>query len=452
MRFFLFLFMFLFTIYSFGSTKQSCKKILIKKLYVNTKILNLRAFPSLKAKKLFVLENGFSLLKLEESVQAFDAKWIKVVYKQESGKKVTGWVNSKYLVDSRIKLEGMHFKNLDYSFQNKTCNYVDNPKKEVKGIYLTMYSAMKSRIDKFIKIADTTEINAFVIDVKNTNGRLLFRNNASKEFLPQAQKTAIYKNIKWLTNRLKRHNIYAIARVVVFKDDFFAKQYPSEAILDAKTNSVFLDRDNLRWISPYSQKYVDYIKAFSIELAKAGFNEIQYDYVRFPDSKSHKLIFPHKNSENRPQRIQNFLKEMRKTLSAYQVYVSADVFGLVSSATGDLHLGQFWEAISNVVDYISPMMYPSHYASGYGGLKVPDANPYKTVAISAYDAKKRNKNIPSPATIRPWIQAFTAFWIKGHINYDYEQVEEQIDALHKLGINQYLLWNPANKYKSMIRN
>jgi len=141
-----------------------------------------------------------------------------------------------------------------------------------------------------------------------------------------------------------------------------------------------------------------------------------------------------------------YLKYAKKELSPLNVYISADIYGLVGSVSDDMGLGQYWEAVSNIVDYVSPMMYPSHYGNGVYGLSVPDAFPYETIDIGTKDALIRNKNIQTPATIRPWIQDFTASWVKGHIKYGPEEVRKQIKALEDNGVKEYLLWNPNNRY------
>ena len=186
------------------------------------------------------------------------------------------------------------------------------------------------------------------------------------------------------------------------------------------------------------------------EAAIAGFNEIQFDYVRFPASDGGKLdeILDYRNEKNegKAETIQNYLKQAYSVISKEEAYISADVYGLVGSVPDDMHLGQYWEAVSNYTDYISPMMYPSHYANGTYGVAVPDADPYNTLLQGAKDAVLRNENLETPAQIRPWIQSFTASWVKGYIKYGPEQVKAQIKALNDAGIEEYLLWSASNNY------
>jgi len=335
---------------------------------------------------------------------------------------------------------------VDLEPQNKTKGYENNPPVKTKGVYITVYSATKGNINRFFNMAANGQINTFVVDVKNVEGELLFKSSAAAKHFPEANKKVIYRSTPAFIAEAKAKGIYLIARMTAFKDDKFAKAFPEHGILVPETENVLLkDRDGLNWVSPHDRKYWEYLVDLSIETAEMGFNEIQFDYVRFPDLNV-KMNANNKLSESRPTAIQNFLKYAYKRLSKHNVYVSADIFGLVPSVEGDLAIGQQWEAISNVVDYICPMMYPSHYSGTFAGLAIPDTDPYKTIKQSARDAVRRNKKIKTPAIVRPWIQDFTAKWVKGHIEYGAKEVEDQIKALKEQGIDEYLLWNPRNRY------
>lgn len=412
-------------------------------LKITTETLFVRATPSSTAKKLQMLAKGAVVISLKQKEQNGDITWIRIECKGKDDK-IIGWVAEQYTtITKKEKAPGIPTHIHDYPAVKKNHNFPNNPPVEVRGIYLTMFSAMKGRLRSFFKRIQGSEINAFVIDIKNTNGRLLYRDPKIKEFLPQAYKKAIYSDISYLKEWLAPRQIYRIARIPVFKDDLYAKTYPNEAIKDAKTGEIFKDRDKLLWVSPCSRRYWDYILTICEGAADAGFNEIQFDYVRLPDVND-ELSWG--KCGTRREIIREFLLYATKRLHKKKVFVSADVFGLVSSVRGDMHIGQYWEAMSSVVDYMSPMAYPSHYAPGYAGVAIPDANPEKVISVSLFDAKKRNKNIAIPAKIRPWIQDFTAFWIKGHIEYGEAEVTIQIEALKALGIHEYILWNPKNRY------
>jgi hypothetical protein len=320
---------------------------------------------------------------------------------------------------------------------------------KAKGIYLTRYSSTPVRLNHFFNLVKGTEINTFVIDIKNERGNLLYKSEAAEKYYPRANQSVMYKEKESILEQIskaKKNNLYLIARVVTFKDDGYAKANPDSAIDDNETGTTYIDRDKLRWVSPHNRKYWEYLIELCKEAADLGFNEIQFDYIRFTDWKSN-LNFKNTERESKSLAIQRFLKYAREELSKKEVYVSADIFGLVASASDDLNLGQYWEGISNVVDFVSPMIYPSHFSYGFGGIPIPDTEPYKIVYISARDSVARNKNIETPAIIRPWIQDFSAYWLKGHIKYEKQQITDQIKALNDNGIDEYLLWNPKNQYK-----
>ena len=235
-----------------------------------------------------------------------------------------------------------------------------------------------------------------------------------------------------------------------FKDPTYAQYNTDKVIINKQTNQPFVNKDGIIWVSPHDRTLWDYNIAVAKEAAIAGFNEIQFDYVRFPASDGGKLdaILDYRNEKNegKAETIQNYLKQAYSVISKEEAYISADVYGLVGSVPDDMHLGQYWEAVSNYTDYISPMMYPSHYANGTYGVAVPDADPYNTLLQGAKDAVLRNENLETPAQIRPWIQSFTASWVKGYIKYGPEQVKAQIKALNDAGIEEYLLWSASNNY------
>ncbi|MFZ5969390.1 MAG: putative glycoside hydrolase [Bacillota bacterium] len=420
-----------------------------KMVYISASKLNVRAEAKKDAGIVDSLIKGTGVEVVEELTDEAGEVWFKVTY-DSPGEPITGWIASAYTVKDRTELLSESLRKLDFSPQNKTYEYPNNPRVEVKGIYLTLYSASNNRLDQLIEMAKRTEINAFVIDVKDDNGHMLFPTKAAEKYSPDANKKAPVKDIEALMKKLKENNIYAIARIVSFKDPTYTKQHPDRAIIYRSNGKPFTNSDGLIWASAYDRDLWQYNIEVAKEAAQVGFNEIQFDYVRFPASNGGKLDkqldYRNVNNESKPETIQNYLKLAHKELSPLQVYIGADIYGLVGSVADDMALGQYWEAVSNVVDYVNPMMYPSHYANGTYGLSVPDAYPYETVYHSTKDSVARNKNIETPATIRPWIQDFTAPWVKGHIKYGPKQLEDQIRALKENGVNEYMLWNAGNKY------
>lgn len=258
------------------------------------------------------------------------------------------------------------------------------------------------------------------------------------------------KDIGSIMKKLKENNIYAIARIVSFKDPIYAANHKERAITYKANNKPFTNSDGLIWVSPHDRDLWKYNLMVAKEAAKAGFNEIQFDYVRFPASNGGKLDsqlnYRNTKNETKVKAIQEYLKYARQELKDYNVYIAADIYGQVASSYDDMSLGQHYETVANIVDYVCPMQYPSHYGNGVYGLKVPDAEPYKTVYYSTLDAINRSNNIEQAGLIRPWLQAFTAKWIKGHINYGPKEVKTQVKALKDLGVEEYILWSPTNRY------
>lgn len=418
-------------------------------VYISASKLNVRESAVKDGKVLDSLMKGTPVNIKQEKTDEANMLWYNIGYENATGE-VNGWIVAEHTVKDRTELLDESMRKLDLSPQNKTLEYPNNPRVEVKGIYLTLYSASGARLDKLIEMSKRTKINTFVIDVKDDNGNMLFATEAAEKHNPEANKKAPVKDIKALMQKLKENNIYTIARIVSFKDPSYAKQHPDKAIVYKDSGKPFTNSDGLIWVSAHDRELWEYNLEVSKEAAAAGFNEIQFDYVRFPASNGGKLdkVLDYRNEkgESKPETIQNYLKYAREQLAPMQVYISADIYGLVGSVSDDMALGQYWEAVSNVVDYVSPMMYPSHYANGTYGLSVPDAFPYETILNCTRDSVNRNKNIETPATIRPWIQDFTASWVKGHIKYDARELELQIKALEENGVKEYLLWNAGNTY------
>ena len=377
-------------------------------------------------------------------------EWAKIKYTKDLKTK-EGWVKCEYLTKDIHKVIPENLSKIDFSPVNKI-SYPNNPKRnDIKGIYLTVYSAaLDKKLDELIALTKKTGINAFVIDVKDDAGQMLFETNAEKKYLGTSKKRYPIADIQKLMKKLKDNNIYTIARIVSFKDPRYAQVNPDKAIIKRADGKPFTNSDGVIWVSAHDRNLWEYNVAVAKEAALAGFNEIQFDYVRFPASNGGKLDkelnYRNINGETKPETIQNYLKYARKELEPYQVYISADVYGQVGSSYDDMALGQQWEVVSNEVDFICPMAYPSHYGKGVYGLDVPDAHPYKTIYHSTLDGLNRNNNIQTPANVRPWLQAFTAKWVKGYIPYGHKEIQQQVKALKDLGINEYLLWSPSNKY------
>ncbi len=325
-----------------------------------------------------------------------------------------------------------------------------NPKIKAKGFYVTGNSAgLTERFNGFIEMIDTTELNAMVIDVKNDHGLMTYPSEI--EIVKELMKDHFepVRDIKGLIKRLEHKKVYPIARIVVFRDPYLPEFYPQWAI-QKKEGGIWRDKKGFAWVNPYEKKVWDYNIAIAKEAALMGFKEIQFDYIRFPEDAENfdaQVSFPNQGGIAKDEIIRDFIQYAAAELKDYDVYVSADVFGVIATYFHDKDaIGQNWEEMSASVDYIYPMVYPSHYGSGFFGLPVPDAEPRETILRAMEDAIKRNATVKDPAPIRPWLQGFTATWIRGNISYGPKQIREQIDAALERGIEEFFIWNASNQY------
>ncbi|MGE5559612.1 MAG: putative glycoside hydrolase [Chloroflexota bacterium] len=311
---------------------------------------------------------------------------------------------------------------------------------EVRGIYMTGYTAgSTSRVDALIKLIDETELNAVVIDIKEDTGQISYRMDEPKvEATPGAAVPKI-RDIDELLSKLHAHGIYPIARIVTFKDNVFANANPDLAV-HTSAGGVWRDRTGQGWLNPYKKETWDYAIAVAKNAVKHGFREIQFDYVRFPsDGNVKDMVFPGTDERTHREVIRDFLKYANEQLTPLGVFVSADVFGLVTAAKDDLTIGQQYEDIIANVDYVCPMVYPSHYGPGNYGLPDPNRAPYETVLRAMEDALRRQGD--SKAIVRPWLQDFSLGY-----KYGPAEVRAQIKAVYDAGLKEWILWNPYNKY------
>ncbi len=409
------------------------------------------------------LEDKTIVSEMTEKSKVYVSEWIKDaqgenVYAQIKhdidAEETLGYVAFDDLVKEKIAFISKAYDDVDYSPFTKHDAFEENPKIDVKGVYVTGHSARGDRLDDLLALVDETDINAFVIDVKDDNGHLLFYSNTAETYNPEANNHVFIKDMPAFIEKMKAHNVYLIARIVTFKSPIYARTNPDRAIVYKGSQALYSDADKLIWASPHDRELWAYNVGVAKEAAEYGFNEIQFDYVRFPAiANKNAMDYKNETEESPSAAIQHFLKYAYEELTPHNVYIAADVFGWAATAVDDVGIGQHWESVANVVDYICPMMYPSHYGPNNFGLSVPDAFPYETIDLSVKDALARNANIETPGLIRPWIQDFTAPWVKGYIRYGAKEVRAQIDALKANGINEYLLWNAGNYYsKDALKN
>jgi len=315
-----------------------------------------------------------------------------------------------------------------------------------KALYLTVYGiGSKTLRGGALALARDGQINALVIDLKGDRGLIPYRSAVSLAQKNGARSITTIRDLAALAAELHQAGIYAIARIVVFKDNPLATSRPDLAVKRAD-GSLFRDHEKLAWVDPFQAEVRNYNIEIAVEAARAGFDEIQFDYVRFPDV-SQKLRFAQSPTEEmRVQAIDRFLSEARDRLISYNVFLSVDIFGYVCWNTNDTGIGQHLEHIVKLVDYLSPMVYPSGYKYGIPGCQEPVSHPYEIVHDTLENARRR-ANI-SPKRFRPWLQAFKDYAFD-HRVFGAFQVSEQIRAADDFGSDGWMLWNPHNRYQGL---
>jgi len=314
----------------------------------------------------------------------------------------------------------------------------------VRALYVNRWASQsRKRMAKLVATADSTEINALVIDMKDEFGL----NYATKnpEFAKNAGTASKISNVTALIDTLKAHKILPIARIVVFKDSVTARVHPDWTIRRGD-NSIWRDKKGIAWVNPYHKELWDYNIGVAEELVKLGFGEIQFDYIRFPEPYPSlpKQVFPNSGDLSKPAALAAYLKDAKTRLNKLGVRSTADIFGLVTTVGGALEVGQDWEKISPVVDVVLPMVYPSHYPRGSLGVPYPNADPYKIIHIAISRARERDKKlgVSEAEHIRPWLQAFTL----GKPPYGADQLREQKKAVYESGYDGWVMWNPGSIY------
>jgi len=311
-----------------------------------------------------------------------------------------------------------------------------------------------NRLEEILGICMATEVNSLVIDVKNDHGLVGWKSDIQIVQDIDSHMNAPMKDYERLLNYLDENDIYTIARVVAFKDPYYAEHEPDHTI-QLNSGGTYRDNKGTAWVNPFDPAVWDYVVAVSKEAALRGFKEVQYDYVRFPDNaaKYNDIThFPERNLRDKDEGIEDFLIYANRALEPYNVHISVDVFAQASRSWDDHpeDIGQTWRKMANLSDYICPMIYPSHYGPNVYGFPVPDQHPYDVVRIALQESIEKNSAQKNPGIIRPWIQGFTAGWIPGNISYDAETIAEQIIAAAELGIDEYIIWDASNTYDPMI--
>ena len=340
---------------------------------------------------------------------------------------------------SEILLSGIDVQLQEIALKNATIyasmkiNKFKKENDQIRGIYLNGYLFNNpSKRESIEKILTNTDVNTLVIDVKTDNGHILFDTEIDEVIYLNNERVKFTKNDLQELREIK--DIYLVGRLVVFQDPLFAKVFPDEAVFDSRLNKPYSQNGQF-FLDPSSKKVQDYIINIAIESCRLGFDEIQYDYIRYPDSNSKFMQFDTKNDfENRVNNINSFLSKSRQLLHSEGCLLSADTFGFILTNKQDGGIGQNLETIVENVDFISPMVYPSHYTNGSFGYQNPNKHPYEVITAALTDALDRGVDKDK---IRPFLQGF---W---HSN---EDIRNNIKAASDLEMD-WLIWNILSVYE-----
>ena len=358
------------------------------------------------------------------------------------------FITPKIPIFLKIKLIPERFIFLGFPFITSKQSPLQNPPKTIKGVYLTSFSAGNySRIAYILQLAREKKINSVVIDVKDYSGYIAY--NSSVPEVKQYKTSQIrIRNLSALISIFHRAKIYTIARITCFQDPLLAQKRPDLAI-KTKEGKVFKDNKGLAWLDPSSIEVWNYLLSIAKEVSNYGFDEINFDYVRFPsDNNVSNLIYPFYDGKMYKHKvIKNFYSYLKKNLKG--IRISVDLFGQTMIDKGDVGIGQKLEDAFPYFNYICPMLYPSHFHTGFLGYKNPAKYPYEVINYSLKEGLKRLKKFKSRSNkykslnvhFRPWLQDFSLKTI-----YGLQEVKEQIKALNDNGVKDWTLWNPRNEY------
>lgn len=346
---------------------------------------------------------------------------------------------------------------------DNTAEITETPKKHihmpmperVRGVYVSSYSFMSDAFQKKLDdMIDTTSVNAIVVDIKDAPGTILFDIGMGDS--PCIDPILSKEDLEAKLDYYQQKGIYTIARIAVFRDACFVKQHPELAAQNT-SGSPWRDKGGNYWLSPHEMKTKEYIRDMARAVYERGFDEVQFDYIRYPsDGNMSTLAYEYVDTVpasstpaiKRRMTIKSFFEYMRKELEG--IPLSADVFGMVLTNTDDLTIGQHLEDIVPYVDAISGMIYPSHFPKQWNDIANTHTNPYQTVYDSSQMGLNRMTVTLGSSTAknisRPWLQDFSIYGVV----YNAPEVKAQIKALEDLGIDSFLLWNASNRYTAGV--
>ncbi|MEK7180157.1 MAG: putative glycoside hydrolase [Patescibacteria group bacterium] len=338
---------------------------------------------------------------------------------------------------------------LDFSLVEKKKEFIATHVKipeAVKAVYMSACAASASSFrDSIVPLIEDTELNAVVIDIKDYSGSISFATGDSR-FDKLLKKGCFVPDMREFIASLHAKGIYVIGRITVFQDPQMANARPDLAV-QKKDKTVWKDFKGLSFIDVGASEFWDYIVALGISSYKAGFDELNFDYIRFPsDGNMNDIYYPLSEERlltdpdfGKAHVLEEFFSYLKDHLAGTGVVISADLFGMTTTNTDDLNIGQVLERALPYFDYIAPMVYPSHYPKTFLNLQNPAAHPYEVVKFSLDSAVTRAST--TSQKIRPWLQDFDLGAV-----YTKEMVRAQIQATYDAGLTSWMLWDAANTY------
>ncbi len=325
----------------------------------------------------------------------------------------------------------------------------------LKSLYMTACVLSTVEFKKeVVDVIDTTEVNAIIIDIKDFSGTISFPSDNPKLFGTQGTGCKA-TGVKEFIEELHKKNIYVIGRVSVFQDNVMTKLRPDLAVKRASDGGTWKDHKGISFIDVGAKEHWDYIVELSKESYALGFDEINFDYIRYPsDGNMKDIAFSHSDGNNKPESLKKFFVYLHDQLKDTGLVTSADLFGMTTTNRDDLNIGQVLENALPYFDYIAPMVYPSHYPNGFNGWSNPNNYPYELVYFvmkSGADRAEALKNATSTPSdiakrvgkhqLRTWIQDFDYGG-----DYGPAEVRAQINASVDAGVDSWMLWAPSNRY------
>lgn len=449
----------------FAGTIQAGEKCLLKEIYAKQACTMLKSISGPEIAGL--VEKGDAMLLLRPSFRFISDTTDVRFFKVRSANGTIGYISGEFLTfdkkeaDLRYmpeKYDSLHRQALDKFragsalgcdyFPKEKPRFADNVMPDVcYGLYITASKVSLEKIDEYIELAKSTKINTFVIDIKE-DGVPGFKADAMKEYCPSAYKAAgnneeLYRKA---VDKIHAAGFWAVGRIVTFKDCHLTLDHPECAIFNNETGEM-LYHNKSHWPSAYSRLVWEYNVALACEaVEKIGFNEINFDYVRFPDRIMNiegSIDMRNSYKETKVQAIQRFVSYAAERLHEKHAYISIDVFGEAANSGYTTPYGQYWPAISNVADVICGMPYPDHFSNGYYGVDKPWNHPYEILNAWGKRVMDRQNETPSPAKVRTWVQCYHVlrFVDRNGIDYNAENIEKEIRGLFDAGLTDgYVTW------------